>query len=77
MRCCLIRRSEPSVEPAQARFPSRIKLDELTWPAALDRISPANIKRTASDFMKEWEKSFSPPPEQPAATGNSPNEQGL
>jgi len=38
------------------------KLNELTWPAALNRLAPGNIKKSASDFMKEWEKSLSPPP---------------
>ncbi|KAM7208723.1 hypothetical protein V8F20_000886 [Naviculisporaceae sp. PSN 640] len=36
------------------------KLEELL-PPVLNRLTPSNIKRTASDFMKEWEKSLSPP----------------
>ncbi|KAK0636283.1 hypothetical protein B0T17DRAFT_485574 [Bombardia bombarda] len=36
------------------------KLEELL-PPVLNRLTPANFKRTASDFMKEWEKSLSPP----------------
>ncbi len=49
---------------------SPTKLNELTWPAALNRLTPGHIKRTATDFMKEWEKSLSPPPaERTAALG--------
>jgi len=43
-------------------------LNELTWPAALNRLTPGNIKKSASDFMKEWEKSLSPPPTGGATT---------
>ncbi|EMR63661.1 hypothetical protein UCREL1_9417 [Eutypa lata UCREL1] len=38
------------------------KLEELPQ-VILNRLSPGNIKRTAADFMREWEKSLSPPPE--------------
>ncbi|KAM7196460.1 hypothetical protein V8F33_006177 [Rhypophila sp. PSN 637] len=37
------------------------RLEELL-PPVLNRLTPSNFKRTASDFMKEWEKSLSPPP---------------
>ncbi len=33
------------------------KLEDLL-PQALNRLTPSNIKRTASDFMKEWERSL-------------------
>lgn len=42
--------------------PSALKLEELSL-GVLNKLTPGNIKRTASDFMKEWEKSLSPPPE--------------
>jgi hypothetical protein len=48
------------------------KLEELL-PPVLNRLTPSNIKRTAADFMKEWERSLSPPdlysPVAAAATG--------
>lgn len=28
----------------------------------LNRLTPSNLKKTASDFMKEWERSLSPLP---------------
>jgi hypothetical protein len=36
------------------------KLEDLL-PQALGKLTPGNIKRTAADFMKEWERSLSPP----------------
>jgi hypothetical protein len=27
----------------------------------LNKLTPSNIKRAAGDFMKEWERSLSPP----------------
>ncbi|OCK83092.1 hypothetical protein K432DRAFT_347720 [Lepidopterella palustris CBS 459.81] len=36
--------------------------DSIPWPA-LSKISPTQLKRTASHLMKEWEKSLTPPPE--------------
>ncbi|GAB1314420.1 hypothetical protein MFIFM68171_04630 [Madurella fahalii] len=36
------------------------KFEELL-PPVLNRLTPSNIKRTAADFMKEWERSLSPP----------------
>lgn len=37
----------------------------------LNRLTPSNLKKTASDFMREWEKSLSPPapPQEAAAAG--------
>jgi hypothetical protein len=35
------------------------KLEELL-PPVLNRLTPSNLKETASNFMKEWEKSLSP-----------------
>lgn len=37
--------------------------NDINWQAALNRLTPGNIKRTATDLMKEWEKSLSPPVE--------------
>ncbi|EFX02939.1 hypothetical protein CMQ_2868 [Grosmannia clavigera kw1407] len=37
------------------------------WSAALNRLTPGNIKRTATDLMKEWEKSLTMPLETAAA----------
>ncbi|KAK3370321.1 hypothetical protein B0H63DRAFT_314531 [Podospora didyma] len=37
------------------------KFEELL-PPVLNRLTPSNLKKTASEFMKEWEKSLSPPP---------------
>ncbi|KAF2753959.1 hypothetical protein EJ05DRAFT_504556 [Pseudovirgaria hyperparasitica] len=33
--------------------------DSITWPT-LDKLSPTNLKRTASHLMREWEKSLTP-----------------
>jgi hypothetical protein len=41
---------------------SPTKMTELGWPSALKGLTPGNIKKTASDFMKEWEKSLATPP---------------
>lgn len=42
------------------------KLEDLL-PQALNRLTPSNLKRTASDFMKEWERSLASPEEITAA----------
>ena len=36
------------------------KLEELTN-QVVNRLSPSNIRRTANDFIKEWEKSLAEP----------------
>jgi hypothetical protein len=38
------------------------KRNSLPWPD-LQKMSPSNLKRTASHLMKEWEKQLTPPPE--------------
>jgi hypothetical protein len=43
------------------------KLEDLI-PQALNRLTPSNIKRTAADFMKEWERSLSAPGDDNMAT---------
>ncbi|OIW29973.1 hypothetical protein CONLIGDRAFT_353754 [Coniochaeta ligniaria NRRL 30616] len=40
------------------------KLEELLPPVLVNHLSPSNLKKTASNFMKEWEKSLSPPPQE-------------
>ncbi|KXX77221.1 hypothetical protein MMYC01_205757 [Madurella mycetomatis] len=54
-------------KPSKSHIPSRSsspapanKLEELL-PPVLNRLTPSNIKRTAADFMKEWERSLSQP----------------
>ncbi|KAK4177624.1 hypothetical protein QBC36DRAFT_127433 [Triangularia setosa] len=44
------------------------KLEELL-PPVLNKLTPANIKKMGSDFMKEWERSLSPPEAQMVTTG--------
>jgi len=56
------KKSTPSRRPSSYSPPSPNKLEELL-PPVLNRLTPSNLKRTATDFMKEWEKSLSPPPE--------------
>jgi hypothetical protein len=36
--------------------------DELPWPV-LKPFSPGNLKKTAENLMREWEKSLTPPPD--------------
>lgn len=36
--------------------------DAIPWPA-LQKLTPGNLKKTASNLMSEWEKSLTPPPE--------------
>lgn len=40
--------------------PSAVKLEELSI-GVLNKLSPGNLKRATSDFMKEWEKSLGEP----------------
>jgi hypothetical protein len=46
-------------DTASQRDPKR---NSIPWPD-LAKISPGNLKRTASHLMKEWEKNLTPPPE--------------
>lgn len=39
------------------------KLEELL-PPVLNKLTPSNIKKMGSEFMKEWERSLSPPEQQ-------------
>ena len=38
----------------------RVKRDSLPWPA-ISKLSPSNLRRTASNLMADWEKSLTPP----------------
>jgi hypothetical protein len=38
------------------------KRNSIPWPE-LSKLSPSQLKRTASHLMKEWEKNLTPPPE--------------
>lgn len=49
---------DPAGTPSSAN-----KLEELL-PPVLHPLTPSNLKKTASNFMKEWEKSLSPPPQE-------------
>ncbi|KAF2746064.1 hypothetical protein M011DRAFT_405203 [Sporormia fimetaria CBS 119925] len=42
--------------------PHDAKRNSIPWPD-LVKLSPGNLKRTASHLMKEWEKNLTPPPE--------------
>ena len=42
--------------------PREQKRTSMTWPD-MTKVSPSNLKRTASHLMKEWEKQLTPPPE--------------
>ena len=42
------------------------KLEELL-PPMLNRLTPSNLKKHASDFLTEWEKSLTTPPSQTTA----------
>ncbi|KAI0427344.1 hypothetical protein F5Y09DRAFT_316651 [Xylaria sp. FL1042] len=49
---------EEPQQPSSPKTPS--KLEELPQ-AILNRLAPSNLKITTSNFIKEWEKSLSPP----------------
>jgi hypothetical protein len=42
--------------------PRESKRNSIPWPD-LGKVSPSNLKRTASHLMKEWEKQLTPPPQ--------------
>lgn len=56
-----------SSEDAALRDPKR---NSIPWPD-LVKLSPTNLKRTASHLMKEWEKNLTPPPESRDANHSS------
>ncbi|KAK3374079.1 hypothetical protein B0T24DRAFT_287061 [Lasiosphaeria ovina] len=51
---------------------SPTKLEELL-PPVLNRLTPSNLKRTATEFMKEWEKSLYPPDQGSTSTTTTSN----
>jgi len=51
-------------DDATLRDPKR---NSIPWPD-LVKLSPTNLKRTASHLMKEWEKNLTPPPESRGAS---------
>ena len=57
--------STPASEPP-ARHANH---ESIPWPA-LTKLSPTQLKRTASHLMKEWEKTLTPPPESRQATAS-------
>ena len=42
--------------------PREVKRSSIPWPD-MTKVSPSNLKRTASHLMREWEKQLTPPPE--------------
>ncbi|KAF2647823.1 hypothetical protein K491DRAFT_613960 [Lophiostoma macrostomum CBS 122681] len=56
------RTSTSSAGPADEATPRDSKRNSIPWPD-LVKLSPGNLKRTASHLMKEWEKNLTPPPE--------------
>ncbi|KAH8898513.1 hypothetical protein GQ53DRAFT_881735 [Thozetella sp. PMI_491] len=52
--------SKSSVETRSPSPGTAAKLEELL-PPVLNRLTPSNLKKHATDFMKEWERSLSPP----------------
>ncbi|KAH6640985.1 hypothetical protein F5144DRAFT_484517 [Chaetomium tenue] len=59
--------SVAATEVLDAIASSPNKLEDLLPQALMNRLTPSNLKRTASDFMKEWERSLSSPEEITAA----------
>ncbi|KAH7396287.1 hypothetical protein BKA66DRAFT_454829 [Pyrenochaeta sp. MPI-SDFR-AT-0127] len=55
--------STSNPDDAASRDPKR---NSIPWPD-LVKLSPNNLKRTASHLMKEWEKQLTPPPESRSA----------
>ncbi|KAF2113810.1 hypothetical protein BDV96DRAFT_578375 [Lophiotrema nucula] len=51
-----------SAGPDDAAALRDTKRNSIPWPD-LVKLSPGNLKRTASHLMKEWEKNLTPPPE--------------
>ncbi|KAF2734313.1 hypothetical protein EJ04DRAFT_512563 [Polyplosphaeria fusca] len=55
-------RTSTSSAPAEDEAFRDPKRSSIPWPD-LVKLSPSNLKRTASTLMKEWEKNLTPPPE--------------
>lgn len=56
------RTSTSSAGLPEDMLPRDSKRNSIPWPD-LVKLSPTNLKRTASHLMKEWEKNLTPPPE--------------
>ncbi|KAI9696645.1 MAG: hypothetical protein M1820_008094 [Bogoriella megaspora] len=54
--------STPQSKDIGIGTPTIAKKDPIPWPA-LQKLSPGNLKRTASNLMSEWEKSLTPSPQ--------------
>ncbi|KAK4122241.1 hypothetical protein N657DRAFT_657103 [Parathielavia appendiculata] len=52
------------------------KLEDML-PQALNRLTPSKLKKTAADFMKEWERSLSSPVEIPVSVAAVGKEKGV
>lgn len=59
--------SKSHIPSDRSPSPTSIKRFEELLPPVLNRLTPSNIKRTAADFMKEWERSLSPPDMPPSS----------
>ncbi|KAF2245976.1 hypothetical protein BU26DRAFT_521498 [Trematosphaeria pertusa] len=59
-----------SADPRDDAAPRDSKRNSIPWPD-LVKLSPTNLKRTASHLMKEWEKNLTPPPESRDASHSS------
>ncbi|KAI1138780.1 hypothetical protein F5Y05DRAFT_425120 [Hypoxylon sp. FL0543] len=57
-----LRRKQSRSELRSPSPPTPSRLEELPQ-AILNRLAPSNLKNTTSNFIKEWEKSLSPPAE--------------
>lgn len=51
-------------------LPETPKLEEIL-PSMVNRLTPSNIKRTATNLMDEWEKSLTDPQTQPQNKENT------
>lgn len=52
--------TDRTLTPGSTGFSKR---DSIPWPA-IQKLSPSNLRRTASHLMSEWEKSLTPPTQQ-------------
>jgi hypothetical protein len=67
------RRAKRSRNDLRTSSPPRTpsKLEELPQ-AILNRLTPSNIKATTANFIKDWERSLSPPHPTSSETGSPP-----
>lgn len=56
------KKNNPSIERSESETPaSPPRLEELPF-AVLNRLTPSNLKKSASHFMERWEESLLSPP---------------